>query len=61
MTTLASELAEYVRACFSGVWIETYEPDEAITEIADEAFGRHGHFRDPDGNLWEVVWFDGGQ
>jgi len=34
MTTLASELAEYVRACFSGVWIETHEPDEAIAEIA---------------------------
>ena len=34
MTALASELAEYVRACFSGVWIETHEPDEAIAEIA---------------------------
>jgi hypothetical protein len=34
MTNLASELAEYVRACFSGLWIETHEPDEAIAEIA---------------------------
>ena len=32
--TLAHELAEYVRACFSGLWIETQEPDEAIAEIA---------------------------
>jgi hypothetical protein len=34
MTALANELAEYVRACFSGLWIETHEPDEAIAEIA---------------------------
>ncbi len=31
--TLAEELAEYVRACFSGLWIETHEPDEALAEI----------------------------
>lgn len=30
---LAEELSEYVRACFSGLWIETHEPDEALTEI----------------------------
>lgn len=24
-----------------------------------ESFGYHGHFRDPDGNLWEAVWFNG--
>ncbi|WP_428308153.1 AAA family ATPase [Lacipirellula sp.] len=34
MTNLANELAEYVRACFSGLWIETHEPHEAIAEIA---------------------------
>jgi hypothetical protein len=31
---LAQELSEYIRACFSGVWIETHEPDEALAEIA---------------------------
>ncbi|MEQ1901059.1 MAG: VOC family protein [Devosia sp.] len=28
-------------------------------DILAEPFGYHGHFRDPDGNLWEVVWFNG--
>jgi predicted lactoylglutathione lyase len=28
-------------------------------ETIEESFGYHGHFRDPDGNLWEVVWFNG--
>lgn len=23
----------------------------------EESFGYHGHFRDPDGHLWEAVWF----
>jgi hypothetical protein len=32
--TLARELAEYVRACFAGLWIETCEPQEALAEIA---------------------------
>jgi hypothetical protein len=32
--SLAQELSEYIRACFSGVWIETHEPDEALAEIA---------------------------
>lgn len=34
MSSLAEELTEYVRACFSGLWIETYEPDEALAEIS---------------------------
>src|SRR5262249_37407103 len=32
--TLAERLAEYVRACFTGLWIRTFEPDDALTEIA---------------------------
>src|SRR5690606_23694929 len=32
--SLTQELSEYIRACFSGVWIETHEPDEALVEIA---------------------------
>ena len=32
--TLAERLSEYVRACFTGVWIRTFEPDDALTEIA---------------------------
>lgn len=31
---LASRLTELVRACFTGLWIESHEHDDAITEIA---------------------------
>jgi hypothetical protein len=32
--TLAERLSEYVRACFSGIWIQSFEHDDAIAEIA---------------------------
>lgn len=32
---LTEQLAEHVRACFAGIWIETLEPDEALREIAE--------------------------
>ena len=32
--TLAERLPEYVRACFTGLWIRTFEPDDALAEIA---------------------------
>ena len=31
--TLAERLSEYVRACFTGLWIRTHEPDDAAAEI----------------------------
>ncbi|HEY3963617.1 MAG TPA: AAA family ATPase [Planctomycetaceae bacterium] len=31
--TLAERLAEYVRACFTGLWIQSHEHDEAISEL----------------------------
>jgi hypothetical protein len=31
--TLAERLTEYVRACFSGLWIESHEHDDALVEI----------------------------
>ena len=31
---LANRLSEYVRACFTGIWIESHEHQDAITEIA---------------------------
>jgi hypothetical protein len=31
--TLATTLSEYVRAAFSGLYVETHEPDEALREI----------------------------
>jgi len=33
MKTLTQSLTNYIAACFSGLWIETHEPDEAIREI----------------------------
>ena len=32
--TLAERLSEYVRACFSGIWVQSFEHDDAIAEIA---------------------------
>ena len=32
--TLAERLSEYVRACFTGLWVRTHEPDDASAEIA---------------------------
>ena len=34
MGTLSQSLREYVAGCFTGIWIESREPQEAITEIA---------------------------
>ena len=33
MKSLTHTLTNYVAACFSGIWIETFEPEEAIREI----------------------------
>ena len=32
--TLAERLSEYVHACFTGIWIQSFEHDDAILEIA---------------------------
>ena len=32
--TLRERLSEYIRACFTGIWIESHEHQDAITEIA---------------------------
>jgi SpoVK/Ycf46/Vps4 family AAA+-type ATPase len=32
--TLSERLSEYVRACFTGLWIRTFEPEDALAEIA---------------------------
>ena len=33
MSTLGLRMSELVRACFTGVWIKSYEPDDAIAEL----------------------------
>jgi hypothetical protein len=32
--TLAERLAEYVRACFTGLWVQSFEHQDALAEIA---------------------------
>ena len=32
--TLSERLAEHVRACFTGIWIESHEHEDALSEIA---------------------------
>ncbi len=32
--SLAERLSEYVRACFTGLWIESHEHEDALTELA---------------------------
>ena len=32
--TLAERLSEYIRACFSGLWVESHEHEDALAEIA---------------------------
>ena len=32
--TLTQRLTEYISACFTGLWIQSYEHDDALTEIA---------------------------
>ena len=32
--TLAERLAEYVRACFTGIWVQSFEHHDALAEIA---------------------------
>ena len=34
MNSLSTRLAEHVRACFTGLWIQSYEHDDAVAEIA---------------------------
>lgn len=33
--TLGEKLSEYVSACFTGIWIQSYEHEDAIAEIAE--------------------------
>ncbi len=33
MSVLGQRMSELVRACFTGIWIKSYEPDDAIAEL----------------------------
>ncbi len=33
MSALGQRMSELIRACFTGVWIKSYEPDDAIAEL----------------------------
>ena len=34
MTTLSQQLKEYIRACFTGIWIQSHEHQDALLEMA---------------------------
>src|SRR4029077_9301499 len=34
LMTLSERLSELVRACFSGLWVQSFEQDDAVIEIA---------------------------
>src|SRR5436190_12797416 len=34
---LISQLTDYINACFTGIWLQTFEPDEAEREITRHA------------------------
>jgi hypothetical protein len=40
---LSAQLAEYISACFTGLWVVSHEHDDALTEIA--AMCREAHWR----------------
>ena len=33
--TLSERICEFVRACFTGIWIESHEHDDATAELAE--------------------------
>jgi len=47
-TKLQDRLSEYVNACFTGIYVVTNEPEEAVREIGEIA----------PGNAWDVFTFD---
>ncbi len=34
MTQLTDRLNELIRACFTGIWLRSFEPNEALTDMA---------------------------
>src|SRR6516164_2262468 len=44
LMTLSERLAEYVCACFSGLWLQSHEHDDAIQEIARLCHDRNWSF-----------------
>jgi hypothetical protein len=40
-TTLTEQITEYVNAAFTGLWIQTHEPDEAEREIVEHGLRQH--------------------
>jgi hypothetical protein len=52
--TLSQRLAEYVRACFTGLWIESHEHEDALAEIAQLC--RAENWRWPPGTSTEAFW-----
>jgi hypothetical protein len=41
--TLTQHLSEYIQACFTGIWIESHEHDDALAEIAQLSSAEKWH------------------
>src|SRR5262249_48997864 len=48
--TLASQLTDYVNAAFTGLWVQTHEPDEAEREILTACQEQHWQAA-----IWDVA------
>jgi hypothetical protein len=46
---LTDQLTDYINAAFTGIWIQTFEPDEAEREILQIA--RQEKWKSPPGTL----------
>ncbi len=58
MTSLTQILYNYIAACFSGLWIETFEPDEAVKEI--DAMCREENWKLATWDIEQGLQHDGG-
>ena len=55
MKSLQEILGNYIQACFSGLWIETREPDEAVREIRE--LGKNHERELGKNHEWQIgVW-----
>ena len=47
--TLAERLSEYISACFTGLWLQSHEHEDAIAEIAELCRKENWHMA-----VWDV-------
>ncbi len=53
MNSLTQILCNYIAVCFSGLWVETFEPDEAVKEIETMCRDENWKF-----STWDILKSD---